>query len=247
MRAAFEELARRRGAALPDEPYCGIGSVKSNIGHLETAAGVAGLFKVVLAMRHGLLPANLHYTRQNPYLELDGGPFRVVAEATEWPRRGGRPRTAGLSSFGVGGANAHLVIQEPPRREEPAVTEPGPLAFPLSARTADRLAARARALAAYLESDGARVRLVDVAHTLVTGREELAERAVVVAAGRPELIAALRALADGGDTDGGARQPGARPRPPRPPRRPTSPGAARAERAAASQQPARPSPALGGR
>ncbi|MER5705089.1 amino acid adenylation domain-containing protein [Micromonospora sp. NPDC002296] len=201
MRAAFEELARRRGTALPAGRFCGIGSVKSNIGHLETAAGIAGLFKVALAMRHGLLPANLHYTDQNPYLELDGGPFRVVDEATPWPRRTDRPRIAGLSSFGVGGANAHLVVEEPPLRDAPEVAVAGPLAFPLSARTATALAEQAGALAAYLDGDGVVVRLVDVAHTLLVGREELAERAVVVAKDRAELVAALRVLAGGGGTD----------------------------------------------
>ncbi len=150
MRAAFAELARRRGAPLPAEPYCGIGSVKSNIGHLETAAGMAGLFKVVLAMRHELLPGNLHYTERNPYLELEGGPFRVLDAPTPWPRRAGRPRIAGLSSFGVGGANAHLVLQEPAGRHAPAPETAAPLAFPLSARTPGALrwpAGPARALA----------------------------------------------------------------------------------------------------
>jgi polyketide synthase PksJ len=202
MRAAFEELARRRGTPPPAEPGCGIGSVKSNVGHLETAAGIAGLFKVVLAMRHGVLPANLHYTNENPYLELAGGPFRVIAEQTPWPRHDDRPRIAGLSSFGVGGANAHLVVAEPGRRPEPAATGTGPLAFPLSARTATALAERARALAAYLAGDGAQLALVDVAHTLVAGREELAERAVVVAEDRARLITALRVLAEGGDAGG---------------------------------------------
>ncbi|MEV4315702.1 amino acid adenylation domain-containing protein [Actinocrispum sp. NPDC049592] len=200
MRAAFEELARRRGVPLPAEPFCGIGSVKSNIGHLETAAGVAGLFKILLAMRHGLLPANLHYHDQNPYLELDGGPFRVLGEATAWPRRSGRPRIAGLSSFGVGGANAHLVIEEPAERAEQPATAPGPLAFPLSARNAGTLAERAKALAAHLAQSDAQ--LADVAHTLITGRAELAERAVVIAEDRAELLRILRVLAAGGETDG---------------------------------------------
>ncbi|MEY7973952.1 amino acid adenylation domain-containing protein, partial [Saccharomonospora xinjiangensis] len=213
MREAFTELARRRGTPLPETPFCGIGSVKSNIGHLEAAAGVAGLFKLVLALRHGMLPANLHFSDRNPYLELDGGPFRVIAENTPWPRRADRPRVAGLSSFGVGGANAHLVIEEPAERAE---SRPvcGPWAFPLSARTATALAERARQLADHLDEnldesadtdstggtdsiDGA-VALADIAHTLMAGRDEFAERAVVVAGDRAGLVETLRVLAEGG-------------------------------------------------
>ncbi|MCP2251336.1 amino acid adenylation domain-containing protein [Prauserella aidingensis] len=200
MTAAFEELGARHGAGRPETPWCGVGSVKSNIGHLETAAGIAGLFKVILAMRHGMIPGNLHFSTQNTYLELDGGPFRVVAEHAAWPRDAARRRVAGVSSFGVGGSNAHVVVAESPQLAGDGADAPGPLAFPLSARTGTALSRRAGSLARFLEGPGADAALSDVAHTLATGREELAERAVIVASTRYELITELTALAEGRDT-----------------------------------------------
>ncbi|WP_207919674.1 SDR family NAD(P)-dependent oxidoreductase [Micromonospora sp. KC207] len=172
LREAFEE-AGRRGGPTPVPGGCGLGSVKSQIGHLEPAAGIAGLIKVVLALRHGTLPATLHASPPNPYLTLDGSPFRVVDRAMPWPRPtspGGvtLPRRAGLSSFGFGGTNAHVVLEE-------HVTEPAGDPYPsgehvvvLSARTPERLRAYADRLATFLRDttdadlDRARAVVADV-------------------------------------------------------------------------------------
>lgn len=117
LRAAFAELAKRRGQELSGEPHCGLGTVKSNIGHLEPAAGIAGLLKVVLAMQRRRLPATLHVKQVNPYLALEGSPFFLVTQTQQWlsnvDHAGCRlPLVAGVSSFGFGGVNAHVVLEE---------------------------------------------------------------------------------------------------------------------------------------
>ncbi|MFD4600332.1 SDR family NAD(P)-dependent oxidoreductase [Streptomyces sp. NPDC058464] len=197
LRLAFDELARRHGGPLPGEPFCGLGAVKANIGHLESAAGVAGLLKVLLAMRHGMLPPVAGLGEPNPHLRLEGSPFQLIRQATPWHRPpGGGRRRAGISSFGYGGVNAHLVVEEPDEPAVPAASAPsaGPLVFPLSARTPEALHRYATALRAALDSD---VELVDVAHTLRHGRDAMTERLAVTAADRPTLVAALGAAIDG--------------------------------------------------
>ncbi|WP_406725044.1 amino acid adenylation domain-containing protein [Streptomyces sp. GD-15H] len=193
---AFRRIRAEQGLAEATEP-CAIGSVKTNIGHLEAAAGIAGLFKVVLAMRHRTIPASLHFREQNPYLELDGGPFEIAATARPWPRpraTGGAqpPRRGGVSSFGFGGANAHIVLEEPPMpdtREESTAEQ----LFVLSARDGEALRRLTGRLADHLERND--VLAADLAHTLQTGREPMAHRLAVVAdsaaALRAELVAHL--------------------------------------------------------
>ncbi|MBM0280085.1 type I polyketide synthase, partial [Micromonospora tarensis] len=110
---AFAILYERWGRSAPTSPHCGLGSVKSNVGHLETAAGMAGLVKVLLGMRHRRLPGNLHLNTVNPYIRLDGTPFEVLDRTREWETNG-VPRRAGISGFGYGGVNAHLVLEEQP-------------------------------------------------------------------------------------------------------------------------------------
>ncbi|MEU3573852.1 SDR family NAD(P)-dependent oxidoreductase, partial [Kitasatospora sp. NPDC036755] len=207
LRTAFRRLGRS------DDGSCGLGSVKTNIGHLESAAGIAGLLKVLLALRHGVLPATRHLRKVNPFVELADGPFHLVRENEPWPRprdRDGRdaPRRAGVSSFGFGGVNAHVVVEEyvPVRsdRDEPA----GDVLVPLSARTPEQLTARAGDLLAFLErSEG--VSLRSVARTLVTGREEMAERAAWNVSSLAELRDRLREFVSTGDR-GGASGPAAR-------------------------------------
>ncbi|MFJ3679382.1 SDR family NAD(P)-dependent oxidoreductase [Streptomyces diastaticus] len=193
LRLAFDELARRHGG-LPGEPFCGLGAVKANIGHLESAAGIAGLLKVLLAMRHGILPPVAGLGEPNPHLRLEGSPFHLIRQATPWHRPpGGGRRRAGVSSFGYGGVNAHVVVEEPADPAVPAAPA-GPLVFPLSARTPEALRRYATALRAALDSD---VELVDVAHTLQHGRDAMTERLAVTAADRLTLVAALGAAIDG--------------------------------------------------
>ncbi|MGX7829584.1 SDR family NAD(P)-dependent oxidoreductase [Actinokineospora sp. 24-640] len=188
-----------------------IGSVKSNIGHAESASGMAGLGKVLLQLRHGELVPSLHADPLNPNIDFESTPLRVQREPAPWPRRDGLPRRAGLSSFGAGGANAHLVIEEFVRAETPR-TATGPWVFPVSAQTPERLGVVTSALADAVEGGpGDAVWLADVAHTLVVGREDFPERLAVVASNAAELAARLRAGAGEGVWTGSARGRGKRP------------------------------------
>ena len=173
---------------------CGLGSIKSNFGHVTAAAGVAGLIKTVLALERELLPATLHYERPNPRIDFESGPFHVVAQPTPWPR-GPQRRLAGVSSFGVGGTNCHVVVEEAPL-PEPRQATPEVELLPVSARSATALEAACARLADRLEADGD-LDLGDVAHTLQTGRRAFALRRAVVARDRAEAVAALRAPARG--------------------------------------------------
>jgi acyl transferase domain-containing protein/NAD(P)-dependent dehydrogenase (short-subunit alcohol dehydrogenase family)/acyl carrier protein/SAM-dependent methyltransferase/aryl carrier-like protein len=194
----------------PAGAACGwpIGSVKSNIGHLESAAGIVGLTKVLLQLRHGQLVPSLHAQELNPNIDFARSPFQVQRELAPWPQRRGAdgralPRRAGLSSFGAGGANAHLVLEEhdngPVLAARPAAQQRGdaPLAFVLSARDEERLREYAGRLARFVETGY--VRLADLAYTLQVGREALARRLAVVTADGAVLARALRSFAAGED------------------------------------------------
>lgn len=112
LKSAFKELYHRRGIQATRERYCGLGAVKTNIGHLEAAAGIAGILKVVLAMKHKTLPGNVHFNQLNPYIELEHSPFYIVEKTQEWTTLEDAPRRAGVSSFGFGGVNAHVVLED---------------------------------------------------------------------------------------------------------------------------------------
>ena len=159
---------------------CYIGSVKSNIGHLETAAGIAGLIKAILCLEHKAIPATLHYTSPNPELHIDRGPFRVRSADGPWESDG--VRRAGVSSFGVGGTNAHIVLEEAPTAQRQAEPPTGPQVLVLSARTQEALAQSRAALADELtvttEADG--FRLPDAAYTLTRRRKDPIRLAAVV-------------------------------------------------------------------
>ncbi|MFJ8229751.1 SDR family NAD(P)-dependent oxidoreductase [Streptomyces sp. NPDC094448] len=206
-------LSRAFGAHTDDRGYCAIGSVKSGIGHAESAAGIAGITKVLLQLRHGRLAPSLHADVLNPHIDFAATPFTVQREAAEWPRplpsegsTGPAPRVAGVSSFGAGGANAHVVIAEylpgdtAPR---PAAEFTGTAVVPLSARTPQELRARAERLVEWLEStEHAPLALADIAYTLQVGREPMEERVGVLAASVPELTEELRRFAGGGPGNG---------------------------------------------
>ncbi len=174
-----EALTRVFRAAGAGRASCGLGSVKSNFGHLGAAAGMAGLLKVVLALQHRRLPPSLNFTAPNPRLGLDTSPFRVIAESEDWS--GPLPLRAGVSSFGVGGSNSHVVVEAAPPEDRPA-SAPGPGAelFLLSARTSDALERLTDRLAAHLAS---RPELApgDVAYTLHSGRRAFRHRSALVA------------------------------------------------------------------
>ncbi|PWW62470.1 type I polyketide synthase [Actinokineospora spheciospongiae] len=170
--------------------YCAIGSVKANIGHLDAAAGIAGLMRAALAVHHAQIPPNAGFTAPNPLLGLERTPFYVPAEAADWDNSE-HPRRAGVSSFGVGGTNAHVVLEEGP--EPPAARPARPWQLlPLSARTRTALDAATDRLAAHLDGDGARVPLADVAFTLQAGRRGFETRRFAVCADTADAVRALR-------------------------------------------------------
>ncbi|MFE0589779.1 type I polyketide synthase [Micromonospora echinospora] len=177
-----------------------LGSVKSNLGHTQAAAGVAGLIKMVMAIRHGRLPATLHVDAPSPHIDWSTGAVSLLTEARAWPAVD-RPRRAGVSSFGISGTNAHVIVEQAPAVEEP---EPATGAVPplvpvlLSARSPEALAAQADRWADHLAADPD-VRPVDVAVSS-RARAGLDRRAVVLAGDRADLLAGLRALADGEPT-----------------------------------------------
>ncbi|GGS60927.1 type I polyketide synthase [Actinokineospora fastidiosa] len=171
-----------------------LGSVKSNLGHLEAASGIAGLIKVVLAMAHGRLPASLHFTRPNPHIDFDGLGLRVVDEGRDWPRYSGLA-CAGVSAFGFGGTNAHVIVEEwPALPAAPTVDSGLPEILAVSGPDAAAVRERAAVLADWLETEDAPV--ADVAAVLAARRDHLPARAAVVAADRAEAVAGLRAVAD---------------------------------------------------
>ncbi|UYQ66233.1 type I polyketide synthase [Streptomyces peucetius] len=176
-----------------------LGSIKSNIGHSSAAAGVAGVIKMVMAMRHGMLPATLHVDEPSPHVDWSAGDVELLTEAREWLSSERRPRRAGVSSFGVSGTNAHVILEEAPT-EAPEVVEPSrPLeAAPVlvSAKSAAALREQAARLRAHLVAEP-EVSLADTAFSAVTTRARLEHRGAVVAAGREELLAGLAALAAG--------------------------------------------------
>ncbi|WP_141722376.1 type I polyketide synthase, partial [Micromonospora haikouensis] len=176
-----------------------LGSVKSNIGHTQAAAGVAGVIKMVMAMRHGVVPASLHVDEPSPHVDWAAGAVALATEATPWPVVG-RPRRAAVSSFGISGTNAHVIIEQPPVEVvEGVVVErvvPPVVPVVLSACTDGALAGQAARWARWLAGDGSLAAL-DVAWSSVTTRPALEQRAVALVADRDGLLAALRALAEG--------------------------------------------------
>ena len=198
LRMAFSEL----GASGP-EPWCGLGAVKGNVGHLESAAGLAGLLKVLLAFRHKMLPRNAAGERQNSHLDLSGGPFTLLSETAPWTptdRDGtAMPRRAGVSAFGFGGANAHVVLEEP-APDEPAADAGGDEIVVLSAVTSAQLRRYAHGLRDAL--DGSQVSLADLAYTSRVGRTPMPVRLAVVASTTAALADALIAYLDDRDAPG---------------------------------------------
>ena len=182
--AVFDDPAIAAGSSA-------LGSVKTNIGHLDTAAGMAGLIKAALALQHATIPPSLHFRRPNPQGALEGSAFYVPTAASAWPH-GPQPRRAGVSAFGIGGTNVHLILQEPPpAARSDASTRPVHI-VPVSAPSAAGCAANARQLAAYLREAGD-VDIADVAFTLGVCRKAFDHRHAYVARDRTHLLELIEA------------------------------------------------------
>ncbi|HEV2852269.1 MAG TPA: amino acid adenylation domain-containing protein [Thermoanaerobaculia bacterium] len=186
---AFRDYTDRRG-------FCAIGSLKSNVGHLDVAAGVAGLIKTVLALENGEIPPSLHFERPNPKIDFASAPVYVNAALAPWPggNAGGQtPRRAGVNSFGLGGTNAHVVLEEAPAPAPAVRTRPWQL-LTLSARTPEALAAAGERMAAHL-ADNPGLDLADASYTLAAGRRAFGVRQALVCRD-PEDAAACLAAGD---------------------------------------------------
>ncbi|MEU3228428.1 SDR family NAD(P)-dependent oxidoreductase [Streptomyces sp. NPDC006976] len=193
-----------------------LGSIKSNIGHAQAAAGIAGVIKMVEAMRHGILPASLHLDEPSPQVDWETGDVALLSEARPWPELD-RPRRAGVSSFGISGTNAHVIIEAPAadapaaptapvateqNMSAPVATEqntPAPVPWLLSARDPEGTARQAARLLAHLESRPAASAL-DIAHSLATTRTPLEQRAALLVTDRAQAMRDLAVLADGATT-----------------------------------------------
>ncbi|MEU6556654.1 type I polyketide synthase [Streptomyces sp. NPDC046915] len=176
-----------------------LGSIKSNIGHAQAAAGVSGVIKMVMALRNGVLPKTLHVDQPSPHVDWEAGDVRLLTEAREWPSAG-RPRRAGISSFGLSGTNAHVILEEAPNRteeaapaQEPAV--PAPVLLPVSAKNAKSLPRQAEALRAHLAAHPEQS-LRDVGLSLAVSRADLDHRAVIIAEDRAAAVRELAKLAE---------------------------------------------------
>ncbi|MFL6289712.1 MAG: amino acid adenylation domain-containing protein, partial [Thermoanaerobaculia bacterium] len=185
--AGLTEAFRAGGARRTG--FCGLGSVKSNLGHTDAAAGIAGLLKTVLALKHGEIPPSLHFETPNPAIDFAGSPFYVAAGLTGWKTCG--PRRAGVSSFGIGGTNAHVVLEEAPCAPAPARTDRPAQLLVLSAATPSALEAATANLARHLEAL-ADADLADASWTLQAGRKALRCRRALVCRGRAEAVDLLR-------------------------------------------------------
>ncbi len=176
-----------------------LGSLKSNIGHTQAAAGVGGVIKMVMAMRHGVLPKTLHAEQPSPFIDWSQGAVVLLDQNQDWPRTG-RPRRAGVSSFGISGTNAHVVLEQAPEqpaaRQSDAVTRLGVSAFPVSGRGSAALAGQATRLRAAL-ADSPDTDVTRFGAALANGGAPHSHRAVIIAENRDELLAGLDAIAAG--------------------------------------------------
>lgn len=181
--------AFRDGGAM-NNGFCAVGTGKPNISHLDVAAGATGLIKTVLQLQHGQIPPLLHFKSPNPQIDFANSPFFPVTKLLDW-QRNGNPRRAGVSAFGVGGTNAHVVVEEAPLRTQRETSDIAQV-FPLSAKTENALARMRQNLAARIDSDPD-LNLADVAYTLQFGRKAFDYRSIVVASDRESLVTALNA------------------------------------------------------
>ncbi|MFI6918265.1 SDR family NAD(P)-dependent oxidoreductase, partial [Streptosporangium sp. NPDC050284] len=202
-----QALLATYGQDRPEDRPVLLGSIKSNIGHTQAAAGVAGVIKMVMAMRHGVLPQTLHVDAPSSHVDWASGAVELLTEARDWPEAG-RPWRAGVSSFGISGTNAHLILEQGPEapeaesRDEDRAPATGVVPWVVSGKSEEALRAQAGRLAAFVDTRG-ELGLTDVAFSLVGSRSVFEHRAVVVGAGREGLLAGLGAVASGEPVAGG--------------------------------------------
>ncbi|MBT2386633.1 type I polyketide synthase, partial [Streptomyces sp. ISL-11] len=201
-----QALLATYGQDRPEGRPLWLGSLKSNIGHAQAAAGVAGVMKMVLALRHGVLPRTLHVDEPSSKVDWSAGAVELLTEQREWPVAGDRPRRAGVSSFGISGTNAHVILEQAPEPAVPAepiepAAELSVVPWVISGRDATALKGQAARLLSHMEGD-AEVSPVDVGWSLASGRAVFDHRSVVIGASRDELVTGVRALARGEETPG---------------------------------------------
>jgi acyl transferase domain-containing protein/glutamate-1-semialdehyde aminotransferase/enoyl-CoA hydratase/carnithine racemase len=204
LKAAFEAHTARTN-------FCALGSVKSNVGHLLAAAGVAGTIKLLLALKHKTIPPTINYEILNEHIDLAGTPFYVANERRHWDVARGKKRLAAISSFGFSGTNAHIVIEEytgggahhAPAHQTPDRADPQMVV--LSARSRERLQEYAKRIATFVRQDSGQMALVDLAYTLQVSREPMEERLAFVAHSLEDLIEALEAFIAGATSGAGAQ------------------------------------------
>lgn len=172
--------------------YCGIGSVKTNIGHLVAAGGVASLIKTVLAMREKTLPANINFSSPNPNIDFGNSPFYVVDKPRRWQPTGGDVLRAGVSSFGIGGTNAHTILEQAPDIKFESTPVYGAQTIVLSARTPTALASQKEQLLAFLMEADDSISLTDLSYTLQVGRKEFEYKYIAACRNKDTLVASLQ-------------------------------------------------------
>lgn len=207
LKTAFKELYRATGNPKVTTTHCGIGSVKSNVGHMELASGVAGVIKVLLQLKHKTLAKSLHCDVLNPYIKLEQSPFYIVQETKEWKTLDDAqgkelPRRAGVSSFGFGGVNAHIVIEEYIAKDQarPRITinNQNPAIIVLSAKNEEQLLEQAKQLFTFIQKEQfSNKDLANIAYTLQVGREAMEERLAIIVRSVKELNAKLNGFLEG--------------------------------------------------
>ena len=187
----IQSLTKAFRASTDLKRFCAIGSVKTNIGHLDAAAGVAGLIKTVLALKHKMIPPSLHFQQPNPKIDFQNSPFFVNSQLSKWDSPD-TPRRAGVSAFGVGGTNAHVILEEAPSHVATTGSRPWQLLV-LSAKNAASLEDATTKLKEYLQ-EGTEAELADIAYTLKVGRKEMSHRRVIVCEEKADAITAMGSM-----------------------------------------------------
>lgn len=214
LKESFRALTADAAQPAVKTPWCGIGSVKTNIGHLEAASGAAGVIKVLLSMKHEVIPASIHFKQLNSHIHLEGSPFYIVDQPRLWPHKDNIPRRSGVSSFGFGGTNVHLILEDyiPEDMDTGYLSGEKPQLFVISAKDKERLIESAKQIYSYLnrrfqdkQQDAgvfSEFTLENIAYTLQTGRKAMEKKAAFIAGSREELLAALKKLSSGEDCCG---------------------------------------------